>query len=86
MNRVTKPMHLFVGEVTAADTKADLLGWEEFHKGTLTVHRLPGHHVTLLRLPEVEQLAGMMLESLRKAIASTCVGRPVATMQARGAQ
>ena len=65
------PMHLFVSEGSAADAEADLLGWDEFHKGTLTVHRLASDHVTLLELPEVEQLAGMMLESLRKARAST---------------
>ena len=64
------PMHLFVSEGTAADTQADLLGWDEFHKGTLTVHRLAGDHVTLLELPEVEKLARMMLESLCKAQAS----------------
>ena len=43
------------------------------------MHRLAGDHVTLLDLPEVEQLAGMMLESLRKARAST----PVAADQHR---
>jgi amino acid adenylation domain-containing protein len=80
------PMHVFVSEGTAADAEADLLGWNEFHKGTLTVHRLAGNHNTMLDLPEVEQLARMMLESLRKATASTRVGRPVATPQARGAQ
>jgi hypothetical protein len=42
--------------------------------------------VTLLELPEVEQLARMMLESLRKARASTRVGRPVATLRGRGAK
>jgi hypothetical protein len=31
------------------------------------VTRLAGNHVTLLELPEVEQLARIMLESLRKA-------------------
>jgi thioesterase domain-containing protein len=65
------PMHLFVSEASAADAEADLLGWDEFHKGTLTVDRLAGDHVTLLELPEVEQPARMMLESLRKARAST---------------
>ena len=61
------PMHLFVTEGTAADAEADLLGWDEFHKGPLTVHRLAADHATLLGLPEVEQLARTMLESLRKA-------------------
>jgi amino acid adenylation domain-containing protein len=67
------PMHLFVSERSAAYLKADLLGWDEFHNGTLTVDRLAGDHVTMLDPPEVEQLARMMLESLRKAQASTPV-------------
>jgi amino acid adenylation domain-containing protein len=61
------PMHLFVTEGTAADAEADLLGWDEFHKGPLAGHRLAGGHNTVLDLPEVEQLARIMLESLRKA-------------------
>jgi len=69
------PVHLFVTDGSAADMEEDLLGWNVFHKGTLTVHRLAGNHFTLLDLPEVEQLARMMLESLRKAQASTGVGR-----------
>ena len=70
------PMHLFVSEVSAADAEADLLGWDEFHKGPLTVHRLAADHATMLDLPVVEQLARIMLESLRKARASTHLGRP----------
>jgi amino acid adenylation domain-containing protein len=80
------PIHLFVTEGSAADTEADLLGWDVFHKGTLTVDRLAGDHVTLLDLPEVGQLARMMLESLRRARPSTRVGRPVATLRGRGAK
>jgi hypothetical protein len=49
----------------------DLLGWNVFHKGTLTVDRLASDHFDLLDLPEVEQLARMMLEPLRKAQVST---------------
>jgi amino acid adenylation domain-containing protein len=79
------PVHLFVSEGAAAYMEADLLGWDEFHKGTLTVERLPAGHVNLLDLPEVEQLARMVLESLRKASASTSAGRPVATQRGRGA-
>jgi amino acid adenylation domain-containing protein len=80
------PVHLFVSEGFAADKGADLLGWDVFHKGTLTVERLAGDHVTLLDLPEVEQLARMMLESLRKARPSAGVGHPVATLRGRGAK
>jgi amino acid adenylation domain-containing protein len=64
------PMDLFISEGSAADAEADMLGWDEFHRGTLTVHRLAGDHFTVLQLPMVEQLAQSMLESLRKAQAS----------------
>jgi len=68
-------MHLFVSEGTAADAEADRLGWDEFHKGPLMVHRLPGDHNTVLDLPGVEQVARMMLESLLKVRASTSPGQ-----------
>jgi thioesterase domain-containing protein len=74
-------MQLFVSDGTAAVAKADRLGWDEFHKGTLTVHRLGGDHVTMLELPEVKQLARTMLESLRKVKASTRLGPPVAPLR-----
>ncbi|WP_428338376.1 non-ribosomal peptide synthetase [Mycobacterium sp.] len=61
------PMHLFVTEGSAADMEADLLGWDEFHAGPLTVHRLAADHATMLDLPVVEEVARIMLESLRKA-------------------
>jgi amino acid adenylation domain-containing protein len=61
------PMHLFVAEGTAADAEADLLGWDECHKGPLTVHHLAADHATMLHLPTVQQLARIMLESLRKS-------------------
>jgi thioesterase domain-containing protein len=80
------PMHLFVSESSAAEAETDLLGWDEFHKGTLTVDRLAGDHKTMLELPVVEQLAQTMVESLRKARASTRVGRPVATLRGREAK
>jgi thioesterase domain-containing protein len=70
------PMHMFVSEGSAAYMEADLLGWDQFHKGTLTVDRLGGDHASLLELSEVEQLARIMLESLRKARPSTHLGRP----------
>jgi thioesterase domain-containing protein len=61
------PMHLYVSDRTAVDAETDLLGWDEFHKGTLTADRLAGDHASMLELPVVEQLAQLMLESLRKA-------------------
>jgi amino acid adenylation domain-containing protein len=80
------PMHLFVSEASAADAEADLLGWNEFHKGPLTVHRLACNHFGLLVPPGAEQLARMMLESLREARESTRGGRPVATLRGPGAK
>jgi amino acid adenylation domain-containing protein len=65
------PMHLFVTEGTAADAEADLLGWDEFHKGPLAGHRLAGDHTGLLQLPKAELLARSMLESLCKSREST---------------
>lgn len=74
------PMHLFVSEASAAVADADLLGWDEFHNGTLTVHRVAGDHGTLLDLPDVERLARMMLESLGTAKASpTTAALPATT-------
>jgi hypothetical protein len=58
-------MYLFVSEGSAPDLEADLLGWDEFHKGTLTVERLATNHASLLELPKVGQGAWLMLESLQ---------------------
>jgi amino acid adenylation domain-containing protein len=61
------PMHLFISEVSADYAEADLLGWDEFHKGILMVDRFAADHLALLDQPTVEQLARMMLKSLRQA-------------------
>ena len=73
-------MHLFVCEDSAAAAEADLLGWDEFHKGPLAGHRLAGDHFSLLQLPQAEQLARMMLELLCKSRESTRGQRAVATL------
>ena len=65
------PMHLFVSEGSAADAEAALLGWDEYHKGTLTVDRIAGDHTSLLELPRVDQLARMILTSLNKVDKAT---------------
>ncbi len=72
------PMHLFVSDDAAAEVESDLLGWDGFHKGTVTVDRIAGDHFAMLELPKVDQLARVMLESLRQAAVSTRAGRPVA--------
>jgi thioesterase domain-containing protein len=75
------PINLFVSEGSAAFMEADLLGWDTFHRGKLTVHRLGAGHLALLDLPDVKQLAQTMLESLRTARPSTRVGRAVANLR-----
>lgn len=58
------PTHLFVSEGTAAIAETNLLGWDEYHTGTLTAHHIGGDHVTILEMPLVMRLARMVLESL----------------------
>jgi amino acid adenylation domain-containing protein len=69
------PMHLFVTDASAAAIGADLLGWDEFHRGTVTVHRHAGDHATLIDVPQVQHVARTMLESLGEARESRRVGR-----------
>jgi amino acid adenylation domain-containing protein len=64
------PMHVFVTQDSAAETDSESLGWGDFHKGVLTVHRLAGNHLTVLVQPQVEQVVRMVLKSLREAQAT----------------
>lgn len=68
------PVHLFVTDASAATIGADLLGWDEFHQGTVTVHRHAGDHATLIDMPQVQHVARTMLESLGAARALSPVG------------
>ena len=61
------PMHLFVTETTAVEMGTSPLGWDECHRGALTVHRLAGNHFTVMVPPLVEQLARMVWESLGRS-------------------
>jgi amino acid adenylation domain-containing protein len=72
------PTHLFVSEGFADHLEANLLGWDEFHKGPLVVDRFAADHLSLLDVPAAAQVARIMLESLRKARASTRVEQLVA--------
>ncbi len=47
----------------------ELLGWDGFHAGALTVRRLPGNHRTAFIQPEVRHVARAVLESLRETSA-----------------
>jgi thioesterase domain-containing protein len=60
-------MHLFASQGTVFDAETELLGWDDFHKGSMTADQLTGDHVSILERPLVEQLAQMMIESLHKA-------------------
>jgi amino acid adenylation domain-containing protein len=75
------PVDLFVSEASASFMEADLLGWDEYHDGELTVHRLKTGHRVLLELPDVLRLAQLMLESLDSARALTQSKRPLASLQ-----
>jgi len=63
-------MHLFASQGTVFDAETELLGWDDFHHGSVTADQLTGDHVSILERPLVEQLAEMMIESLCKARAS----------------
>jgi amino acid adenylation domain-containing protein len=61
------PMHLFASQGTVFDAETELLGWDDFHKGSVIADQLTGDHVSILEHPLVDQLAQMMIESLHKA-------------------
>jgi amino acid adenylation domain-containing protein len=67
------PMDVFVTQASADNAGSDSLGWDGFHKGTFTVHRIAGDHVSMLEPPNIEHLARTMLESLRAARAALSV-------------
>ena len=60
-------MHLFASQGTVFDAESELLGRDDFHKGSVIADQLTGDHVTILERPLIEQLAQMMIESLDKA-------------------
>jgi amino acid adenylation domain-containing protein len=60
-------VHLFASRGTVFDAETELLGWDDYHKGSVTADQLTGDHVTILERPLVDQLAQMMIESLHKA-------------------
>jgi amino acid adenylation domain-containing protein len=74
------PMHLYVAKASAAAEEEDLLGWGDYHKGPLTGRRFAGDHISLLQLPQVEQLARIVLESLCRSRQSTCGRQAVAKL------
>lgn len=64
------PLDLIVADATAAAVPASNLGWDEYHDGVLRVHRLShGDHTTMLEQPQVDEVATIMSNSLRRAAA-----------------
>jgi amino acid adenylation domain-containing protein len=61
------PLELFVSADTADMTRNPSLGWEDVHKGALTVHEVPGRHLSLITEPHVHDVADIFSASLRRA-------------------
>jgi amino acid adenylation domain-containing protein len=64
-NRV--PMELFVSADVVDMSGEPSLGWERVHRGTITVHPIPGTHLSMLTDPHVKMVASIVSESLRRA-------------------
>ena len=63
------PMHLFVTRTPPRHRLRNR--WPRLPQGrAVTVHRLAGNHLTVLDQPQVEQVARMVLKSLREAQAT----------------
>ena len=62
------PLELFVTDASADDVHAQYLSWDKYHDGALRVHRpSSGNHWNLLEQPQVDEIARVMLDSLRGA-------------------
>jgi len=59
------PLDLFVTADSAVEVGSASLGWNEYHRGPLLIHRLPGHHNALLDHPQVGEVAKLLLASIR---------------------
>ncbi len=59
------PVDLFVTADSITDLDSASLGWSQYHRGPLRVHPLPGDHFSLLDQPQIGEVAGLMLASLR---------------------
>jgi amino acid adenylation domain-containing protein len=61
------PMELFVSADVVDMTGEPSLGWERVHDGEITVHHIPGTHVSMLTEPYVLVVADIVSASLRRA-------------------
>jgi amino acid adenylation domain-containing protein len=62
------PMQLFATETLMTATGSGSLGWDEVHRGRVTVHRVPGEHLTMMMEPHVEAVADRLSRSLHHAV------------------
>jgi amino acid adenylation domain-containing protein len=61
------PMELFVSKEMAESTGSPSLGWESFHQGPMTVHSVPGEHLSMVTEPHVRAVAENLASALRLA-------------------
>jgi amino acid adenylation domain-containing protein len=59
-------VHLFAAEDSQRSTKDPSLGWQRVVRKTLVIHKFPGNHGTLVRMPSAAAVA---------AVLRTCLGR-----------
>jgi thioesterase domain-containing protein len=61
------PIEFFI--VTDSENRAgtDSLGWARWTNGSLRIHRLPGHHRSMLKPPVVEELAARLQACIDRA-------------------
>jgi thioesterase domain-containing protein len=64
------PLELFVSADAADMARNPSLGWEVVHEGALTVHEVPGRHLSLLTEPHVHDVADVLSASLQRAHAA----------------
>jgi amino acid adenylation domain-containing protein len=60
------PVELFTTEESVAQSSSETLGWDEFHRGPLSVHHFLGNHSTLLDVPDVGRLADLVMAALQR--------------------
>lgn len=64
------PTELFVSEDQADVSRSRSLGWDQVHRGPITIHEIPGVHLSLLTEPHVTAVAVALATSLRRAQAA----------------
>jgi thioesterase domain-containing protein len=52
------------------------LGWEQLHKGPLSAYKVPGNHDSILREPNVSEVAQIFCDHLFAGASSATSRRP----------